>query len=160
MAITASIQYDELLEKCKQGDSKSLAELYQKYSRTMYNTCLRIVNNSEDAEEVLQDVFIDAFSSLKNFQYKSSFGTWLKRIAINKSISFLRRKKIPLSDIDETTDRELPTDEATDEDVIRLKVEEIKKAMTLLPNGYRTTLTLYFFEGYDHEEIAEILNLS
>ena len=160
MEITTLIQYDELLEKCKQGDHKSYSEIYQKYAKAMFNTSLRIVNNHSDAEDILQSAFTHAFTSLESFQYKSTFGAWLKRIIINHSINHLRKKKIAFIEIDQTTANELPAEEIADENHIHLKIEEIKQAITLLPNGYRTVLSLYLFEGYDHEEIAEILNIS
>lgn len=160
MEITAPILHDELVEKCKQGDSRSYSELYQKYAKAMYNTSLRIVNNTGDAEDVLQEAFVDAFASLESFQYKSTFGAWLKKIVINKSINHLRKKKMDLIDIEKTVVAQLPEQETLDEKDIQLKVAEIKQAVKLLPNGYRTVLTLYLFEGYDHEEIAEILRVS
>jgi RNA polymerase sigma factor (sigma-70 family) len=160
LEITAPILHDELVEKCKQGDRKSYAEIYQKYAKAMFNTSLRIVNNAGDAEDILQDAFVDAFASLGAFEYRSTFGAWLKKIVINKSINHLRKKKMDLIDIDKTAVANLPEDETLDEKDVQLKVEEIKKAVKLLPNGYRTVLTLYLFEGYDHEEIAEILNVT
>jgi RNA polymerase sigma factor (sigma-70 family) len=161
LEITAPILHDELVEKCKQGDRRSYAALYEKYSKAMFNTSLRIVNNPGDAEDILQDAFVDAFASLESFQYKSTFGAWLKKIVINKSINHLRKKKVDLIDIDRTPVAEaMPNEEVLDEKDIRLKVEEIKRAVKQLPNGYRTVLSLYLFEGYDHEEIAEILRVS
>jgi RNA polymerase sigma factor (sigma-70 family) len=160
LELTAPILHDELVEKCKQGDNRSYAELYQKYAKAMYNTSLRIVNNTGDAEDVLQEAFIDAFASLETFQYKSTFGAWLKKIVINKSINHLRKKKMDLIDIDKTVVANLPQEEMLDEKEIQLKVTEVKQAVKLLPNGYRTVLSLYLFEGYDHEEIAEILRVS
>jgi RNA polymerase sigma factor (sigma-70 family) len=160
LELTAPILHDELVERCKRKDARSYAELYQKYCKAMYNTSLRIVNNAGDAEDVLQDAFVDAFQSIEMFQYKSTFGAWLKKIVINKSINHLRKKKMDLIDIDKTNLGHLPEAESLDEKDVQLKVEEIKKAVKLLPNGYRTVLSLYLFEGYDHEEIAEILRVS
>jgi len=160
LELTAPILHDELVERCKRRDSRSYAELYQKYSRAMYNTSLRIVNNTGDAEDVLQEAFTDAFSSIDSFQYKSTFGAWLKKIVINKSINHLRKKKMDLVDMEKTNVGHLAEDDGPDENEIQLKVDEIKKAVKLLPNGYRTVLSLYLFEGYDHEEIAEILTVS
>src|SRR5579862_3396300 len=95
---TAPILQDDLVERCKQGDARSFAQIYQKYAKAMYNTSLRIVNNTGDAEDVLQEAFIDAFGSLEAFQYKSTFGAWLKKIVINKSINQLRKRKMDLID--------------------------------------------------------------
>lgn len=160
LELTATIFYDEVVERCKNGDMRCYETLYQQYAKAMFNTSLRIVNNSSDAEDVLQEAFMDAFRSLNDFNYKSTFGAWLKRIVINKSINTLRRRKVDPVDIETTSAGELPNDDSLDEQHIQLKVAEVKKAVALLPNGYRTVLTLYLFEGYDHEEIAEILRIS
>ena len=160
MELSAPIQHDELVERCRQGDRRSYGELYQKYSRAMYNTSLRIVNHTADAEDVLQESFVDAFAAIDSFAYKSTFGAWLKRIVINKSINTLRKKKMDIIDIDKTTALHMAEEDEYDEDGLKLKVEEIKKAVRELPNGYRTVLTLHLFEGYDQEEIAEILQIS
>ena len=160
LELSEPILQDELVERCKQGDSRGFAELYRKYSKAMYNTSLRIVNNTGDAEDVVQEAFTDAFRSLEDFHYKSTFGAWLKRIVINKSINYLRKRKMDMIDIEKTNIGHLPEEDTTDEQEIQMKVEDIKKAVGLLPNGYRTVLTLYLFEGYDQEEIAEILQVS
>jgi RNA polymerase sigma factor (sigma-70 family) len=160
LELTATMFYDELVERCKKGDARSYETLYQQYSRAMFNTSLRIVNNASDAEDVLQEAFMDAFRFLGDFNYKSTFGAWLKRIVINKSINVLRKRKADFVDIENTTVADQPNEEVLDEENMELKVAEVKKAVTLLPNGYRTVLTLYLFEGYDHEEIAEIMRIS
>jgi RNA polymerase sigma-70 factor (ECF subfamily) len=160
LELSEPILHDELVERCKLGDARGFAELYRKYSKAMYNTSLRIVNNTGDAEDVVQEAFTDAFRSLEDFHYKSTFGAWLKRIVINKSINYLRKRKMDMIDIDKTNIGHLPEEDTTDEQEIQMKVEDIKRAVGLLPNGYRTVLTLYLFEGYDQEEIAEILQVS
>lgn len=161
LELTEPILHDDLVERCKRGESRAFEVIYQKYAKAMYNTSLRIVNHTGDAEDVLQEAFTDAFRSLEDFHYKSTFGAWLKRIVINKSINQLRKRKMDLIDIEKTTiGATLLDEEGPDEQEIRLKVEDIKKAVGLLPNGYRTVLTLYLFEGYDQEEIAEILQVS
>jgi RNA polymerase sigma factor (sigma-70 family) len=160
LELSEPILHDELVERCKQGDSRSFAELYRKYAKAMYNTSLRIVNHTGDAEDVLQEAFTDAFRSLEEFHYKSTFGAWLKRIVINKSINLLRKRKMNLIDIEKTNIGHLPDEDGPDEQEMQMKVEDIKRAVGLLPNGYRTVLTLYLFEGYDQEEIAEIMQVS
>ena len=151
---------NELVERCKQGSSLSFKELYLQYSKAMFNTCLRIVNNSADAEDIVQESFIDAFRHIEGFNYQSTFGAWMKRIVINKSINYLRDKKLKLVDIGQTNIGELENEEEFDEAGIRFKVEEIKKAVQMLPDGYRTVFTLNAFEGYDYEEISGILKIS
>jgi RNA polymerase sigma factor (sigma-70 family) len=160
LELTATIQHDELVERCRQGDRRSYGELYQKYSKAMFNTSLRIVNNTADAEDVLQESFVDAFGAIDSFAYKSTFGAWMKRIVINKSINALRKRKMQIIDIEKTSAVYLPEEENYDEEELKFKVEEIKKAVKDLPNGYRTVISLHLFEGYDQEEIAEILQIS
>jgi RNA polymerase sigma-70 factor (ECF subfamily) len=124
----------------------------------MFNTALRIVNKAADAEDVLQDAFTDAFTQLRSFENKSTFGAWLKQIVVFKSISFLKRQR--MSFVDMETVEDLPEQNEIDEGGIWYTVEVIKKKMQELPDGYRTVLSLYLFEGYDHEEISEILGVA
>src|SRR5688500_11611956 len=151
---------DELVERCKEGDSLGYEALYRQYAKAMYNTSLRIVNNSADAEDVLQEAFLDAFRSLPDFNYRSTFGAWLKKIVINKSINVLRKRRIDLVDIEQSNAFVVPEVESIDENEIQYKVKEVKNAITRLPDGYRTVLSLYLLEGYDQEEIASILGIT
>jgi RNA polymerase sigma-70 factor (ECF subfamily) len=161
LELTATIARDELVERCKQGHEPSYQVLYQRYAKAMYNTSLRIVNNTGDAEDVLQESFLDAFRSLNDFHYRSTFGAWLKKIVVNKSINTLRKRKMNMVDMDEETGiAEIPVEERVDEEALRFKVEEVKKAIQKLPDGYRTVLSLYLLEGYDHEEISGILGIT
>lgn len=159
MELTATIVRDELVERCKRGDKTGYEALYRQYSKAMYNTSLRIVNNTADAEDVLQDAFVDAFRSLHDFHYRSTFGAWLKRIVINKSINTLRKRKMDLVELEHEV-HSFPEETPIDEETLQLKVEEVKTAIRRLPDGYRTVLSLYLLEGYDQEEIAGILNIS
>jgi len=109
---------------------------------------------------VLQEAFLDAFRSLADFNYRSTFGAWLKKIVINKSINVLRKRKMELVDIEQTNAFVVPEEVSIDENEIQYKVKEIKNAITRLPDGYRTVLSLYLLEGYDQEEIASILGIT
>jgi RNA polymerase sigma-70 factor (ECF subfamily) len=160
LELTANIIRDELVERCKQGDPQSFQTLYRQYSKAMFNTSLRIVNNSADAEDVLQESFLDAFRSLHDFHYRSTFGAWLKKIVINKSINILRKRRNGLVDMENSELQGVPEEEPVNEAEIQYRVEEVKKSITRLPDGYRTVLSLYLLEGYDHEEISQILNIS
>ena len=160
MELTATIARDELVERCKQGHAPSYQALYQQYAKAMFNTSLRIVNNRADAEDVLQEAFVDAFRSLNDFHYRSTFGAWLKRIVINKSINVLRKRRVHLAELEESTMEELPQEETIDEREITYKVQQVKKAIEKLPDGYRTVLSLYLLEGYDQEEISQIIGIS
>lgn len=150
---------DVLVKQCLEGNTAAYRTLYDKYSRAMYNTALRIVNRTADAEDVLQESFSDAFLHLRSFENKSTFGAWLKQIVVYKSIRFLKSKRLDLVDM-ETAGDVIETNEAIDESEIAYTIDNIKKAIQQLPDGYRTVLSLYLFEGYDHEEIAEILNVA
>ena len=124
----------------------------------MFNTALRIVNRAADAEDVLQDSFTDAFMQLKSFENRSTFGAWLKQIVVFKSVSFLKRQRISFVDMEVAAD--MPEEGGPDETEIWYTVDMIKQTMQQLPDGYRTVLSLYLFEGYDHGEIAAILGVA
>jgi len=124
----------------------------------MFNTALRIVNKTADAEDILQDSFTDAFMQISSFQNKSTFGAWLKQIVVHKSIGCLKKQRIDFVDMESAED--LEDVGIQDETEIWYTVELIKKRIQELPDGFRTVLTLYLFEGYDHEEIAEILGVA
>jgi RNA polymerase sigma factor (sigma-70 family) len=124
----------------------------------MFNTALRIVNKVPDAEDVLQDSFIDAFTQLGSFEGRSTFGAWLKQIVVFKSIALLKRQRMNFVDLE--TVGELPEENELDEADVWYTVDIIKQTMQQLPDGYRTVLSLYLFEGYDHEEISEILGVA
>jgi len=118
-----------------------------------------MVKSKEDAEDILQESFIDAFKNLDSFRYQSTFGSWLKRIVINKSINHLKLKRIPLIAFEnyENWITEQEDEQIKDED---LDISSIKLAIKQLPNGYQTVINLYLIEGYDHVEIGEILGIS
>lgn len=124
----------------------------------MFNTALRIVNKVPDAEDVLQDSFIDAYTQLGSFENRSTFGAWLKQIVVFKSIALLKRRRMDFVDLE--TIGELPDEDELDETEIWYTVDTIKQTVQQLPDGYRAVLTLYLFEGYDQEEIAGILGVA
>lgn len=136
----------------------------------MYNVCLRIVNHEAEAEDVLQEAFIDAFSHIGSFRGQSTFGAWLKQIVVNRAINHLRGRRLDLVNLDsvqfggENGDSadgpDIADVEPYDEEGVQLEVERVRRAMTQLPEGYRVVLSLYLFEGYDHEEIGNVLNIS
>ena len=146
-----------LVEKSKSGDRNSQYQLYELYVDAMYNVCMRMINVKEDAEDVLQDSFIEAFNKLYSFRYESTFGSWLKRIVINKCINHLKSNKNLLTGLEEheyyLAEEETNTSDSYD-------INHIKKAIKMLPLGYMQIINLYLIEGYDHAEIAEILSIS
>lgn len=159
-------KHADLVERCKRGESKAQYELYKHYSKAMMNVCMRILNHVGEAEDVLQESFVDAFTKIKDFRQESTVGVWLKQIVVNKAINQLRQRKVQLVDIEDFNlgDNEyeiadVPSGYCNDDDV-SYEVERIKTAMGNLPEGYRVVLSLYLFEGYDHEEIGNILGIS
>ncbi|WP_299188893.1 RNA polymerase sigma factor [uncultured Aquimarina sp.] len=149
--------HKDLIDKSKSGDRNSQYKLYELYVDAMYNVSMRIVSIREDAEDIIQDSFVDAFKNLTTFRYESTFGSWLKRIVINKSINHLKLKKIPITALDK---HEYHITEEIKESVNTRDIEKIKKGITRLPDGYRQIINLYLIEGYDHIEISEILEIS
>ncbi len=151
--------HKDVVEGCKKGNRKSQQQLYQLYSRAMYNICLRMLNNEADAEDLLQNSFVDVFTKLHYFRFDSSIGAWIKRIVINNCINYLKKKRLQLTDIG---DREFATvvEEVTDWNEVEFSVKKVQEGIQQLPEGYRVVLSLYLLEGYDHKEIAEILNIS
>lgn len=146
-----------LVNDCRAGNRKAQFELYKLYASAMYNVALRIVNDDAEAEDVLQEAFLDAFSRIGDFRQETTFGLWLKQIVINRAINYLRKRKAEFVSID---DVDVAEEVAADPEDAAMKVEAIKAAVAELPDGYRVVLTLYLFEGYDHEEIAHILKIT
>ena len=129
----------------------------------MLNVCMRILNHLGEAEDVLQEAFIDAFAKIKDFRQEATVGIWLKQIVVNKAINQIRQRKVQLVDIDTFggDNYDIPDfQESFDEEEMKFEVERVKRAMQQLPEGFRVVLTLYLFEGYDHEEISKILNIN
>lgn len=123
----------------------------------MYNLAYRMMNNREDAEDILQESFTEAFKKLKSFRYESTFGSWIKSIVINKSINQLRKKKVEFA-CDDFIDESLEEEENSPD--LKGDMQKVFDSIHKLPSGYRLVLTLYLLEGYDHKEIAGILGIS
>lgn len=152
--------HEEIIELCKAGDSKSQYQLYKLYAKAMYNICYRMMSSKEEAEDMLQESFAEAFMKLDTFRYESAFGVWLKRIVINKCINSLKRKKAELILTDNLPDMDDTNNGEDNLDTRTLKVKDVQKAMEMLPQGYRVIFSLYLLEGYDHSEIAQIMGVS
>lgn len=149
-----------LVAECKQGSKKACFELYRLYSKAMLNVAFRIVGSIDEAEDVLQEAFLDAFNRVKDFRQETTFGLWLKQIVVHRSINLLRKRKLEMVELGEDQLDNIADEEREDDEDIQYKVAQVKEAMKLLPEGYRLVLSLYLLEGYDHEEIGEILNIS
>lgn len=152
---------DSIIEQCKENNRLAQMQLYDQYCRGMYIVAYRFMKNEAEAEDVVQEAFIKAFRKLHQFNAEVTFGAWLKRIVINRCIDVLKSRKQQLIELQQnhlkvvdTTyeDKWLVEDEITKENV--------QKAIDQLPDKYRYVVSLYILEGYDHQEISEILDIT
>lgn len=152
------VEYDrDLIRQCVQGKRSAQYSLYNQYAKGMYNVSVRLVGDGMLAEDILQEAFVEVFKNIGKFKGESTPGAWIKRIVVNKCITHLRKRKIHLTELEEVTHI---TDVASEEIEPTYEVQQIKMAMDQLPHGYKVVFSLYAMEGYDHEEISEILDIS
>lgn len=153
--------HQDLIDGCREGDQKAQFQIYKLYYKAMYNTSLRIVNDRMEAEDIMQESFLSAFEKIDSYSGTVSFGAWLKKIVVNRSLDALGKRKAIFEDIESYVGiiDDSPEETINDEEN-ELKIEKIKMAINELPDGYRIILSLYILEGYDHDEISEILNIS
>jgi len=157
------LNIEQLIELCKSGNQSAQLEVYNRYYKAMYNTSLRIVKDSYDAEDIMQDSFLLAFTKLDTLKDVKTFGAWLKRIVINNSIYHYKKNSkyanVPLDDVlykvEENNDGI-----DSDYEFTNLKAQQVIQTMKTLKENYQICLTLHLIEGYDHEEICDIMNIS
>ena len=146
-----------LLLRCKNGEQSAQFEIYKSYYRAMYNTALRILNNSFEAEDMMQESFLIAFTKLGTFKGEVTFGSWLKRIVINKCLTQLKKnnrfEEVKLEVIKEDVEEEIIKN-------YEIKPQIILETINGLKDNYRIALNLHLIEGYDYEEISEIMNIT
>lgn len=152
--------HEDLIRGCRVNDRKAQVQVYKLYYKAMYNTALRILNNAVEAEDVMQESFLEAFRKIETYREESSFGTWLKRIVISKSVDSFRKSRDLVSLDEYDTEVQEQMEDENYIQVLSTRVEEIRKAIHALPDNHRVILSLFLLEGYDHEEIAQILNIS
>lgn len=147
-----------LVAECLNGSSQAQYELYQKYVQAMFNVVVRMVKKTEDAEDIIQEVFVKVFRSLESFHGESTLGAWIKRITVNTTLNHLRKEKNNfLSSLEEGMDRPI----MEEEDVVsKYTMEQIHHAIKQLPEKCRVVLSLFLIEGYQHKEIASILKIT
>jgi len=157
------LNIEQLIELCKSSNQSAQLEVYNRYYKAMYNTSLRIVKDSYDAEDIMQDSFLLAFTKLDTLKDVKTFGAWLKRIVINNSIYHYKKNSkyanVPLDDVlykvEENNDGI-----DSDYEFTNLKAQQVIQTMKTLKENYQICLTLHLIEGYDHEEICDIMNIS
>lgn len=123
----------------------------------MYNICRRMIGDDEEARDLLQESFIDAFQKLPSLREVSTFSAWIKRIVVNNCINAIRKRKLLTAELDENLDLE---DEYDDFEYTEYKAAQVMMAIEALPDGCKTVLNLYLFDGYDHKEIGQILSIT
>ncbi len=157
-----SVHTDDLLRSCQEGNPSAQMELYNRYYKAMYNTALRIVKDSMEAEDIMQESFLSAFTKLDTFKGEVTFGAWLKRIVVNNSIYHYRKQQrkneVGLDGVlYKVEDNDVA---AEDHGTTELKAQKVLEAMKKLKDNYRVSLTLHLIEGYDYEEVSSIMDIS
>jgi len=152
---------ETLIVLCKKGNQLAQLEVYNRYHQAMYNVAMRIVKKTDEAEDVMQESMITAFNKLDSFKGEASFGSWLKRIVINNSIVQYKKSKRFVSTEDEYFKEEYE-ETYTDsyDDYTNVKANKVIRCMDHLNDKYRQILSLHFIEGFDYEEICEIMKIS
>ncbi|MAW95553.1 MULTISPECIES: RNA polymerase sigma factor [unclassified Leeuwenhoekiella] len=158
---TTNQEIELLLSLCKDGNQKAQLEVYKRYYKAMYNTALRIVKDTAEAEDVMQESFLSAFTKLDSYSGDATFGSWLKRIVVNNSISsYNKRVRRKEDDLEDTLYKLEDENGITECDADSLEIKRVLKTMDELKENYRVALTLNLVEGYDYDEMSEILGIS
>ena len=148
-----------LVQRSQTGDRNAQNELYKLYVNAMYNICRRMLCDTEEAKDILQDSFVDAFSRIKTLKNEVTFSAWLKRIVVNNCINYLKKKRLATVNWDELVEK--PEENSDNEiDFRKEEIQKVLQALDKISEGCRLVLNLYIFEGYDHKEIGQILNIS
>lgn len=149
---------EALITRCKRGDPAAYTELYNEHARAVYNTILRLVKHSAEAEDILQESFVAAFQGIGHFTQTAGFRAWVKRIAINKSIDCIRKRKISFVKL-EADWVPVAEEEMINEATFQFTMDAIESAIELLPDNYRTIFNLYVIENIPQADIAQMLGL-
>lgn len=153
-----STSESDLINGCLKGDSRMQEALYQRFAPKMYAVCLRYANNADDAQDLLQEGFIKVYRNLGKYRGDGSFEGWIRRIFVNTSIEYFRKKSAVLTGLSE---REEKTIEDADISALdQLAEKDIIRFIQELSPGYKTVFNLYVVEGYSHREIADMLGIS
>ncbi|NDV78700.1 RNA polymerase sigma factor [Dysgonomonas sp. 511] len=151
---------ESIIGQCRKGEHRAQMQLYNAFYKRVYNSCFRILRDSLEAEDAMQESFLKALTRLHDYDETIAFGAWLVRIAINTSIDKLRKKEKNVITLNEDMGYNAIADNDSDDwEYIVGKVEQVKMAIEKLPEASRLVINLYLIEGYDHEEMAEILKI-
>lgn len=156
----------DLIERAKQGDAWAFQALYDKHKRRVYSLCLRMTSNTAEAEDLAQEAFLQLYRKIGTFRGESAFSTWLHRLSVNVVLMHLRKKSLPVVSLDETTsggEEDTPKKDFGAQDLAlsgSIDRLQLQRAVADLPPGYRTIFVLHDVEGYEHNEIANIMGCS
>ena len=153
-----TISESDLIKGCIGGDRRLQQELYERFASKMYAVCLRYANNSNDAQDLLQEGFIKVYKNLHRFRAEGSFEGWIRRVFVNTSIEHFRRKAAQLATVSEKEENTIVDVDVTALD--NLAEKDIINLIQELSPGYRTVFNLYVVEGYSHREIGDLLGIS
>ena len=155
----------QLIARAQRGDEEAFAALFEAHKRRVYSLCLRMTGNTAEAEDLTQEAFLQLYRKISTFRGESAFSTWLHRLAVNVVLMHLRKKglqQISLDEVDTSQDEPVKRDYGTDDRRLTGSVDRIglQHAIAELPPGYRAVFVLHDVEGYEHNEIAEIMKCS
>lgn len=153
-----NISESDLIKGSIAGDRRMQEELYRRFAPKMYAVCLRYANNTNDAQDLLQEGFIKVYKNLHRFRAEGSFEGWVRRVFVNTSIEHFRKKSAQLSSVSEREENTIEDADITALDSLAEK--DIINIVQELSPGYRTVFNLYVVEGYSHKEIGELLGIS
>jgi len=147
----------ELIEGCLKKNSKSQRKLFELFAGKMMTVCRRYATDPTEAEDMLQEAFIRIFNNIGQYRFEGSLEGWIRRIVIHTALRVLQKKKLRFSEIQDGLNIE---QSMTVDGVASLSAEELLKLISGLPDGYRIVFNLYVLEGYDHNEIASMLDIN
>ena len=155
----------ELIERAQHGDEEAFAALFEAHKRRVYSLCLRMTGDTAEAEDLSQDAFLQLFRKISTFRGESAFSTWLHRMVVNVVLMHLRKKglqQVSLDEVDTSQDEPVKREYGDDDKRLLHSIDRItlSRAIEGLPPGYRAVLVLHDIEGYEHNEIAQILSCS
>jgi RNA polymerase sigma-70 factor, ECF subfamily len=157
----------EAIRLAQQGDASAFEHIYRLHSRRVYALCLRMVGNPAEAEDLTQDAFLQLFRKIATFRGESAFSTWLHRLSVNVVLMKLRKKTLPETSLEESTDPEDevngPRREIGGPDLLltgSIDRVHLERAIEQLPPGYRQVFVLHDVQGFEHNEIAGLMDCS
>ncbi len=160
MSLT-KLNTEQLIAKCREQDQNAQLEIYNRYYKAMYNTALRIIKDTAEAEDTMQEAFLTAFTKLSMLSDDRMFGAWLKKIVINSSLTASRKNNIHREVTLESVEYALTDDNGvSEEDLTTVKANTVLSTLNQLKDSYSTALSLHLIEGYDYDEICQIMNIS